>query len=400
VISAEQRQLSNLLEQVAKSLDILDELFEEAVSKYEDVGNWLEEQDQNHGRREPQIYPQGSFRLGTVVRPISEKDEYDIDLVYERDLRKSSTSQEQLKEEAGEHLAGYVRYCKQAHRDVPSLASGRRCWTLNYPDHFHMDVLPAIPDDEGRLRFAPQCGTRILVTDRDLHEWQHSNPVGYAEWFKSRMAVRFREKRAALAAEMAQAAAEDVPEYKVKTPLQRAIQILKRHRDFHFQNDKDDRPVSIILTTLAAKAYNNQEDLVDALLTMVREMPNHIETRIEDGKRVSWVPNPVNDDENFADKWKEHPERETKFRAWLKQVDDDLTAALRGGGIHRVVDLLGISLGRSTVTKAAAAIGNTALKERRSGSLKMASGTGTLGAVGSTPVKEHTFYGVDEENTD
>ncbi|MFW6114134.1 MAG: nucleotidyltransferase [bacterium] len=400
MISAEQRQLTSLLEQVAKALDIPDELFEEAVSKYEDVGNWLEEQDQNHGRREPQIYPQGSFRVGTVVRPISEKDEYDIDLVYERDLRKSSTSQEQLEEETGEHLAVYVRYCKEAHRDVPSLASGRRCWTLNYPDHFHMDLLPAIPDDEGRLGFTPQCATRILVTDRDLREWQHSNPIGYAEWFKSRMAIQFREKRAALAAEMAKAAAEDVPEYKVKTPLQRAIQILKRHRDFHFQNDKDDRPVSIILTTLAAKAYNNQEDLVDALVTMVREMPNHIETRIEAGKRVSWVPNPVNDDENFADKWKEHPERETKFRAWLKKVDDDLTAALRGGGIHRVVDLLGISLRRSAVTKAAAAIGHSTLRQRQAGSLKMASGTGMLGAVGNASVKEHTFYGVDKEKAD
>ena len=136
----------------------------------------------------------------------------------------------------------------------------------------------------------------------------------------------------------AKAAAEDVPEYKVKTPLQRAIQILKRHRDFHFQGD-DDRPISIIITTLAAKSYNNQANLLDAFLTLVRDMPKHIETRKKNGKRVSWVPNPVNDGENFADKWEDNPQREVKLRAWLKKVDDDLTAALTVGAVPEVIDL-------------------------------------------------------------
>lgn len=399
MITAQQRQLSDLLEQVAKSLDIPDEMHEEAVSKYEDVGNWLEEEDQNHGRREPEVYPQGSFRLGTVIRPISDKDEYDIDLVYERDLRKV-ISQQQLKDDAGEHLKAYVCQCQEDHRDVPELRPGRRCWTLDYPDRFHMDVLPAIPDDDGRVGGIAQSGTRILITDRKLHAWQHSNPRGYAEWFKGRMAVQFREKRAVLAAEMGRAAAEDVREYKVKTPLQRAIQILKRHRDFYFEDNPDDKPISIIITTLAARAYDNQADLVEALLTLIRDMPRHIQSRMKNGNRVAWVPNPVDDDENFADKWEEHPQRETEFRAWLKEVNDDLTTALRGSGIHKVVELLGISLGNSTVTRAAAALGHGALQQRRSGTLKMAAGTGMLGATGDVPVKEHTFYGVDEEQDD
>lgn len=397
MLTAQEKQFTDLLEQVAKSLDIPDELHEEAVHKYEHVGNWLEEQDVTLGRREPSVYSQGSFRLGTVIRPVSEKDEYDIDLVYERDLRKNSVSQEQLKKEAGEHLRAYLKHCRESHQDVPELIEGGRCWRLDYSDRFHMDVLPAIPDDEGRQGWANHADTKILITDCDLHEWQYSNPIGYAEWFKSRMAVQFQEKRAALAAEMAKAAAEDVPEYKVKTPLQRAIQILKRHRDVHFEDDED-RPISIIITTLAAKSYNNQTNLLDALLTLVRDMPKHIETRIKNGKRVSWVPNPVNDGENFADKWEDNPQREVKFRKWLTKVNDDLTGALQGGGIHKVIDLLGTSLGRTTLTKAATALGHLTKTERESGNLKMASGTGMLGAIGDVKVKEHTFYGVDEKD--
>ena len=43
-----------------------------------------------------------------MIRPVSDTDEYDIDLVYKRDLQKESTTQQQLKKEAGEHLAEYV----------------------------------------------------------------------------------------------------------------------------------------------------------------------------------------------------------------------------------------------------------------------------------------------------
>jgi len=56
----------------------------------------------------------------------------------------------------------------------------RRCWTLNDPDNgFHLDVLPSIPD----LEYPP---TGILLTDKELFHWQHSDPIGYARWFRKR----------------------------------------------------------------------------------------------------------------------------------------------------------------------------------------------------------------------
>jgi hypothetical protein len=410
-------QLSDLLEQVAQSLDIPDHVHEEAVKKYDEVGHWLEEHDQENGRREPLVYPQGSFRLGTTIRPISDQDEYDIDLVYERDLRKSGLSQAELKKQAGDNLKAFIEHCQEAHREAPTLTEGARCWRLDYPDQFHMDVLPAIPDDEGRTARTRHCETAIEITDRDLREWQPSNPIGYGEWFKKKMEPQFLAKRAALARRlleakgmatnefMVKAAAEEVPEYKVKTPLQQAIQILKRHRDFYFQNDPDHRPVSIILTTLAARAYNNEADLVDALLTLVRDMPKYIEVRDENGKRVPWVPNPINESENFADRWQDprFPEREAKFRGWLHQVDRDLTEALKGGGIHKVIEILGVSLGRSTLIKAASALGMATYQQAQSNTLSMTKSTGILtsGAGASattTPVRRHTFYGDEESN--
>ena len=73
-----------------------------------------------------------------------------------------------------------------------------------------MDVLPTIPNVE-----TPPDG--ILLTDTDLLHWQKSNPIAYAEWFKARMAVVFKEKKAALA-ETLMAAVEEVPDSAGKDP--------------------------------------------------------------------------------------------------------------------------------------------------------------------------------------
>ena len=47
------------------------------------------------------------------------------------------------------------------------------------------------------------------------------------------------------------AAVEDVPTYELKTPLQRAVQLLTRHRDVMFADNPDVAPISMILTNLA-----------------------------------------------------------------------------------------------------------------------------------------------------
>ena len=211
-------------------MDIPEHVYEDATLKYEDVGNWLGAEDSDLLRYAPEIYVQGSFRLGTVVRPINEEDEYDIDLVCHLEIEKEQTTQKDLKEMVGDRL-------KKRDDLAKILEPSRRCWTLEYPaenqmPRFHMDVLPAIPNME-----RPPTG--ILLTDTELKLWQKSNPRAYADWFYERMKVIFQEKRAAFAESIQAANVEEVPEWQVKTPLQTAVQILKRHRDIHFQGRED-----------------------------------------------------------------------------------------------------------------------------------------------------------------
>lgn len=110
---------------------------------------------------------------------------------------------------------------------------------------------------------------------------------------------------------------DQVPLYQIKTPLQRTVQLLKRHRDVMYdklpQNRKDNAPISIIITTLAALAYNNEANIFDALNNIVSKMENYIE---KDGETYK-ILNPVMSEENFADKWNTEPAKAQEFFCWF-----------------------------------------------------------------------------------
>lgn len=331
-------KLAEFLAKLAETLDIPDYLHDDAVLRYEDIGEWLSDVGSALRPYAPEIYPQGSFRLGTVIRPLSDKDEYDIDLVCHLQIEKEKLTQEKLKEMVGDRL-------KERDDIAAMLDESRRCWCLDYPHQFHMDVLPCIPNKE-------RAPTGILLSDTDLVKWQKSNPIAYAVWFYEQMKVAFQEKRA-LVAESMQASIEDVPEWEVKTPLQRAVQILKRHRDIHFQNNLDSKPASIIITTLAAHSYQNQINLYDALVDICQDMTSHIENR--NGRW--WVANPVDPDENFADKWNEKPALRQAFLNWHEKVMRDFADVAEKRTIYEVSESLSPAVGRAAVLRAAKALG-------------------------------------------
>jgi hypothetical protein len=329
------REFSDLLAATAAELDIPDDLHEAASLKYEEVGVWLASEESSLVTYAPDIYPQGSFRLGTVVKPIDVNCDYDIDLVCVIERQKTAVTQAGLKEMIGNRLRDNVDYARV-------LSPSRRCWNLSFPKQFHLDVLPSIPNVE-------QEPNGILLTDTELKLWQKSNPIDYADWFYDSMRPQVIEFRDSLAKSLAMNV-EDVPEWQVKTPLQRAIQILKRHRDVKFKGDPENRPVSIILTTLAAQAYRGEGTVYESLLRLVSDMPNFVEMR----QGRYWVANPVEPDENFADKWNEKPERRDAFLKWLVLVKADFTAAAGSKNLDEAAFLLKRQMASNEVDSARA----------------------------------------------
>lgn len=331
-----------VLEAIAEAIDIPDYLDERARARYQSIGEWIDREESTVAHLAPSVYPQGSFLLGTVIRPLGDTDAYDIDLVCKLDQSKSDTTMEKLKEIVGQEIKSYAE-AKNMNKEPEEK---RRCWTLEYADEaqFHMDILPAIPDTENYRKKLVEVSANdllsnkkiienaIAITDKELPQysdvtidWPISNPKGYAAWFASKQTNALSTRKALLVESGAYASIDDVPDYKVKTPLQRAIQLLKRHRDSMFEGDEN-KPISVIITTLAAHAYQGEESLSQALRSILRDMQKFIGNK--DG--IAWIPNPVNPQENFADKWSETPEKALNFSRWLEEAQNHFGSYLTG----------------------------------------------------------------------
>ena len=149
--------------------------------------------------------------------------------------------------------------------------------------------------------------------------WRLSNSEGFALWFESRMLLA-KGLTEDLVIRARAAKVDKLPVNRWKTPLQRCVQILKRHRDIKFRNDPDGKPASIILTTLAARAYQGEPDITGALARILSTMGTLVR------QTTPRVPNPVNPVEDFADRWAKDPSLETKFGQWLNEAQTDFNA--------------------------------------------------------------------------
>ena len=369
------RLISRLLGASVEVLDISPGQYEFAVRRYEDLGQWLVAQ--GIGNRD--VYPQGSFRLGTVLRPTANSD-FDIDLVFLRFLAKESITQKELRTQAQELLRAYMD-ARGKENGNPRLEEKGRCWALVYAgDKFHMDVLPVIPDPDGDE-------TAVLLSDRDLFQWQHSNPIGYADWFWKSMGDAVEIGRAQLATTLSRDV-EDVPRWLVRTALQRVVQLLKLHRDTFFRDQPRDKPASILITTLATHAYRGESDLYEAYRHIVHALPSHIERRNGD----FWVPNPAHGEENFADKWNTNPSRKAHFNRWTQALIADVDQWASGVGVDEAVRSLGDALGDAPVRAGARHVGADFSTAIASGALAVAP-SGRLSHGSRIAIPRHDFHG-------
>lgn len=315
---SEARQ-AKALRLLSDELDIPDSYYGKAKARYESLGAWLEREGSAFVGLGPRIYAQGSFRYGTV-KPA--KRAFDLDLVAELTaLSKEDQTQAWVKEAVGKEIKAYA----EAHGMEADPKPTKRCWHVEYAEEgglrFHMDFLPAVPEDEAVKALLaghvpPELAQlAIAYTDKTSPayqvisgEWPMSNPRGFARWFESRMRGAARK--------LLLARVEQLPPHRWNTPLQQVVRILKDHRDTMFEHDPGHKPVSVIITTLAGQAYDGQTDLQEAINVIVDRMPGLVIGR--------QVLNPTNPGENFADKWKDDPALEDAFWGWTDQLRRDV----------------------------------------------------------------------------
>jgi len=356
--------IDSILEEVCVTIQLTQAQYEDATQKYRSIGGWLADPTSVLHRYAPDIRPQGSMSIGTTIRPWR-GEEFDLDVVCQ------------------------LHYCDQRPAlEVYNLLAGRlkehgtyqrilelknRCLRINYAGNFHLDIIPA----------CPATGTAIKVPDRKLAIWIPSNPFGYAHWFFERCRI----VRGALDAMEARVRPmpDNVPSQK-KFPLQRAVQLLKRHRDSFFDGNPD-AARSILLTTLAAHAYQGQDSLTVALDGIV----NGIGEFIAAAQGIPKVPNPTNPQENFAAGW--NAETYPQFVAYAGSVRQYLDELMRGGGIDEMTKSLGGLVGKPIAERAVLSEARETERRRSNQSLRVQPGTGLLTTGSGIALAKNSFYG-------
>ncbi len=400
--NSKQAELSNILLSIAQNLDITKTQYDKLVTSYGAVGKYLEGSE-IFQKYSPIITPQGSFRLGTIITPVNEDDDLDIDLVFRLRNKNPFWTQRNIKNNLGERLKDHDRYRQMLQEE------GRRCWTLlyrqdseNIKERYHIDILPCVADSDYDERhrqmqmsvFSEEEIKKIAVriTDKETpiystsiktEEWLKSNPDGYAIWFAHRCRTHNEVNRA-----LNMNSIMPLNQYtETKSTLQRIVQLLKRHRDIIFNGD-DDKPISIIITTLAARAYKGETDLLEGFCNVVDGMKSYCH-QDKFGKYV--IKNPVDPEENFADKWVTHPRRKENFFKWVEKLIKDKEKILEKVGVE-LCETLGDAFGTDLAKRCFEERTLTHKSDAEKSKLKVAT-TGIMGSVGRTLNAKNTFYG-------
>lgn len=358
-LSERQKDILSIID----SIDITPTMYMNAVDKYNAIIKYLNSSD-----IKAEMYPQGSFAFGTVVRP-NAKDpsaSYDLDFICQVAGNREDYSPSELRHKIEEALTSSNRYGGK-------LTVCEECFTVEYADTngvgFKIDVVPATGESEGnKLILTKKCieknlsanliDTAIVIPKHNgerNYSWLTNNPKGFLTWFNEIndhfLAVSASTYRQKLFEENTSlfSSVEEIPYELNRSSLQRVIQILKYHRNAYYAkvNDGDYlKPNSAIINVAVARIASRYKydcsvfellehvlkelDIYSSLGNYSHKDSNHLHENLvmsrQDGKW--YIPNPANPEDNLADRWNEDKRIPEYFFKWLKVVKTDLIDSL------------------------------------------------------------------------
>jgi hypothetical protein len=296
-------KLEDLLARMAESVQLDDTRRGKMESAYETVKELLEADEEFFKYASFEIYLQGSVLIGTTVRPVA-KNEFDLDIVVHILVDWTKYKPEQIYSHLKRVLLASP---KHKHMVEPK----NRCIRLNYAGDFHMDILPGCPENS-------YDANMLKVPDRELGDWSSSNPRGYGAWFTQKansVTQSLLEKAYAM---------QNLPsdEFAKKKPLQRAVQLIKIYRDKYFENNQDMAASSVILTTIAGQYYQGEDSIYSTIDNVIIRIKSNTAQLTQGGIRLK-VLNPVNQEEDFTEKWDDDPKLYEHFLKFIKHLDTE-----------------------------------------------------------------------------
>lgn len=407
-------ELTMLLDRILAQCELPPDLHKKAQEHYEEKAKHLKKCPLL-SKFDVVIKPQGSMSYGTTVPPVSSKKkrnagEFDVDLLIAIEAMKNQMIPNGLHSEIGTYLK------KEYAKDMSPIRFG---WQLDYAfeDRMHFDIVPAVRS------YHLEMGTILAAGDWKENKWKDTNPEGYTKDFlalceqlpiiEERLIAFSNSARAFNSKEAREPVVERLPAPTLlKRPLQRAVQLTKRHRDVWFSKRSNDglkrRPASIVVTTILWYAYQRYvanrhftsayaafiklaESLADSSILLTKEI----------GGKIHYIlPNPTLPEENLVEKWnkEEYKQDVSDFFVWAKEYSQFINALARAEGRHVLQNQLSSSLGDDQVLPIFKA---DALKAAPGNFERISLGytpkigiTGLATSAATLPLKGHTYHGI------
>jgi hypothetical protein len=238
---------------------------------------------------------QGSYKYGTLIKPVHPGEEYDVDLGVYFEWGKGEDIEptaDQLRRWVQQELVDYRSQCA----DIRSVVEPpkERCSRAEYRNQFHIDTpVYHLNCDTDERRLA--CLTK---------GWEASDPKAFYKWFRDALTGDEREQ------------------------VRRLIRYLKAWAALSFDDIPDSRPSSIFITVLVTEAYSDiglallydfADD--DALISVIRTMHGRL-------NRNRSVQNPATEAEEDLNRM-----NEDAWAAFLPRLDALLDIAERAADV-------------------------------------------------------------------
>lgn len=364
--------LDQLLLGICNKLQLQPSLYDLAEERYKTITETIYS-DYMFDDRKLRIYPQGSFRLKTTVKPLK-GNEYDLDFVAELPENSNITARQLY-----DHI---YRILKNDGVHGNMVEKKTRCIRINYANDFHMDIMPG--------QAISRNTNEIIVPDRELKSWyHHSNPIGYAEWFENQAKTQIRNYLFEIRKNQSAEPIDDQELTIRLEPLRRAVQLVKRYRDVYCENNSSEPVRSIVICTLMGQissSYSNEIEIISDFCTYVNQ-----KIQMAQGEPFE-VRNPVVD-EILTEKWRENKKNYKDFVNMMANLTKDIVKLKSETTNIGIVTQAKLMFGNditNDVVKEAAKITD---KARKAGTLAVGTG-GILNTVkAGAAVKKNTFYG-------
>lgn len=297
----------------------------EISDSYDAISKYIQNHNDLAKDVECNIYYHGSFAIGTVIKPLHGED-FDLDIIVEFDQSKHGLS-------AKDFYNSFLDTFRDG-KYSEMFDEYRNTVRIDYQNNYHFDIMPSVPLASNSIA--------LSVPDTKKREWVIRAPRAFVEWFKAQTrkihGYKVSINNYSYLMESENEPLKKIPPYETTPTLIRTVQLLKRAKDIYFKNYEGERePQSIVLTTLAAKYYDGEHSVFEALSNVVSKMK-----KLYDDNNNFVVKNPGYPQEEFTEKWAKYKEYYVNYKNYINFVFSKLTDLRRSNTARKTfVELFG-----------------------------------------------------------